>query len=344
MYLCPEIGTLFKPHESMKKTITLAALLLAALPITAQIDFTLKGVTHPNAKEIIVGDMTNLQTQPTIVKVQNGEFTLLGTQPEQTVMVALDRDNRMQSFFIVDCQEISLDMNSDMAKGSVMNERLSSFVQLLNKYEDDDDKVAEIVKKTINDNQDNVLGAFAFNLGVYNLSYDDLKAICESDAPFLSHPLCKQGLQQMEALKLRAPGTMFKDVEEADTLGVNHKLSEYVGKGNYVLVDFWASWCGPCMGEMPNVKANYEKYKGKGFTVVGLSFDRSAEAWKRAIREKELNWVHLSDLKFWQTIAAQTYGIRSIPSSILCDPTGKIIDVDLRGNKLGEKLKEIYGF
>ena len=327
----------------MKKMLTLAALILAAMPIWAQLEFTVKGTAHATATELLVADMSDPNAQPATVKVENGLFTLNDSQPTNTVMIVYDRKNRMQSFFIVDCKEITLDMNTDEVKGSELNEQLSAFIKKLGKAETDEEAAA-LVKQTIADNKGNVLAPFAFNIGVYNLEFDDLKAICETGDEFLKHPLCLRGVQQFEAMKQRAPGTMFKEVTENDTTGVAHKLSDYVGKGNYVLVDFWASWCGPCMMEMPNVKANYEKYKEKGFNVVGLSFDRSADAWKRAIREKELNWIHLSDLNYWNTAAAKVYGIRSIPSSILCDPTGKIVAIDLRGEKLGEKLKEIYGF
>jgi thiol-disulfide isomerase/thioredoxin len=152
-----------------------------------------------------------------------------------------------------------------------------------------------------------------------------------------------QAMMAMQAEKQKMIGKQFTDLEEADVNGEMHKLSEYVGKGRWVLVDFWASWCGPCRAEMPNVVANYEKYHDKGFDIVGLSFDKSKDAWVRAISDLQMPWIHLSDLKGWQSVASSVYNIRSIPASLLIDPKGKIVAIDLRGELLGEKLKEIFG-
>ena len=135
-------------------------------------------------------------------------------------------------------------------------------------------------------------------------------------------------------------GKKFIDVTQPDMKGKAHKLSEYCGKGKYVLVDFWASWCGPCMNEMPNVKACWEKYRSKGFTVVGISLDRNAAAWKGAVTKGGYAWTHLSDLKHFENSAAQTYNVQYIPWNFLVDPKGKIIAVELTGANLESTLKK----
>ncbi|TDG37178.1 AhpC/TSA family protein [Pedobacter changchengzhani] len=138
-------------------------------------------------------------------------------------------------------------------------------------------------------------------------------------------------------------GTMAMNFTQNDVNDKPVSLSDY--KGKYVLLDFWASWCGPCRQENPNVVAAYNKYKDKGFTVLGVSLDRPGkkDAWLKAIADDKLAWTHVSDLKFWNNEVAKMYGIRSIPANFLIDPSGKIIAKGLREEALQNKLEELLG-
>ncbi len=134
-------------------------------------------------------------------------------------------------------------------------------------------------------------------------------------------------------------GTMAPEIALADPNGKIISLSNL--KGKYVLVDFWASWCGPCRGENPNVVAAYEKYKKKNFTVLGVSLDDNKANWIEAIQHDKLNWQHISDLKKWESIVVGTYQFEGIPFNVLIDPTGKIIAKELRGQALQDTLAAV---
>ena len=145
--------------------------------------------------------------------------------------------------------------------------------------------------------------------------------------------------QQIAEGKVNGKGSMLADFSQPDTSGVPVSLSSLRGK--YVLVDFWASWCGPCRQENPNVLAAYNKYKSKNFTVLGVSLDKAKPAWIEAINMDGLTWTHISDLQGWQNSVAQQFQIFNIPQNFLIGPDGKVVAKNLRGPALERKLARL---
>jgi peroxiredoxin len=151
----------------------------------------------------------------------------------------------------------------------------------------------------------------------------------------------QQQEQQQKLSNLLPVGAVAPEIRQQTPDGGMFALSEMRGK--VVLIDFWASWCRPCRMENPNIVKAYNKYRGKGFDILGVSLDRDGNAWKNAIQQDGLTWKHVSDLQWWNNAAAQEYGISSIPFSVLVDKEGKVIDKNLRGPALEAKLEEVLG-
>ena len=217
------------------------------------------------------------------------------------------------------------------------------------------------IRTFVKEHQNCLVGVFLLSLKEVFMYHSQLEDMMSEASPvFSQHVLVKDKLEEMRQLSRRFEaerekkmtpeereeqkkrqvmdakikiGERFPDAKVKDNAGEIKQLSDYVGKGKYVLIDFWASWCGPCRNEMPNVKAAYEKYASKGFEVISISIDKKQKPWKTAIEELGMNWTQVLNVD-----AADIYGIYAIPKTFLIDPEGIVVAKDLRSKKLEKTL------
>lgn len=353
----------------MKRIITLATLALIAFTgLHAQgSPYQVTGKA-PEGTKFVYYVLSDNRRQMDSVAVKDGKYEIKGetTLNNFIIVITAEHSNRA---FLCDRTPVTYNFTNAAVTGSAQNVRFANqqkdmakdeakIMALYRQYqaETDAEKKKEMEKQLdelankntasvvryISGHKNDLAPAYFIGSSYYEMSYKQLEDVLDSTAAYYSHPLVKPAIMYKEGLAKRAPGKQFTDLTMPDMDGTPVKLSQWVGQGNYVLVDFWASWCGPCRAEMPNVVKAYEQYHAKGFEVVGVSFDSKADAWKKAVADMGMKWPQMSDLKGWKSAAHDVYGISAIPDNILVDGNGTIVATGLRGEKLMDKLAEIY--
>ncbi len=355
----------------MKRIIT--ALLISTVACVQAQEFTISGTT----KIATVGEKIYLELagQPAkvvdsvLVDAKNG-FSFKRQEADQGSIYQLNIAKRQRVMFLAEGGE-TLVLQPDMTvRGSKANDDYQNLMKLYqgmvaenqkrqNEYAEaekkkDQKKLAEImagyetsgaafstkIKALIPSLGTSMAALFATNFIDPQADFKTLDTLARKFEK--ERPNMKQGqvfvgnVRRMRGVQI---GDTAPEIAIPDTVGKEFKLSSL--KGKYVLIDFWASWCGPCRQENPNVVQVYNKYKDRGFTILSVSLDDNKASWLKAIAKDGLTWSHVSELKKWNSVVAQTYGVNGIPAAFLLDKDGKVIAKNLRGDALEAKLAEV---
>jgi len=339
--------------------------------------FVLNGTVANQTSQVymyqVIDDALEL-TDSAKVDVQKFSFTEKTLTP-QMVYLALDNSRKIPVF--VENNEITIDFKgasadsmtvtgsdaqtewehfqSDIAVYDEQLETLYDAYYAANESEDEaererisveydivDSTKGAAVKDYINENPKSYVTPYLITkFLLYSSELEDIITLKNNLDESVSNSVYVETINgRIDDLEKTKVGATIPDFTQNDKDGNPISITDL--RGQYVLVDFWASWCGPCRGENPNVVKAYQKYKNNGFTVIGVSLDDDKENWLKAIKDDKLDWHHVSDLQGWKNQVAQDFGVKSIPFSILIDPDGVILGKNLRSEELQTTLEELF--
>ena len=309
--------------------------------------FTLKGkateegiyrlVIEKGPDVILVNDSKKIKVEMDVNNYRN--YTVSGSPASESLHKLFDdyrlKDSAMMNTFIY----------LDSLQKTPGNDSIKKLAEL--RRDAELKSLNEMVKNFINKSNSPAVRFYTIGIASRSMSPAELTQLADAaTAKFPEHT----GLAKLKSMitvnntPKEAPGYALlnqqaPELTMQDPGGKTISISQF--KGKYVLVDFWASWCGPCRQENPNVVAAYNKFKDKNFEILGVSLDQNKKLWLEAIKKDNLTWPQMSDLKFWNSAAVEVYGFEGIPFNVLIDPAGKIIAQGLRGEDLENKLAEL---
>ncbi len=342
-----KIGTVGAPakvfliHREQGKNITDSAALLAG-------NFEFKGnINAPTQALLLVdhtgGGLNSLGRGADVLNLylENGTIAVNGKDSVKTAKITgskLNDDNAKLAAAIKPVLDKAQVLNTQYQQSSEADRP-----KLAEKFSELQNEQKVILKAYIQQHPASFVSLDALrSFGGPSPNYSEVMPLYSTLAPAIQNSdNGKDYKASIEKLRATAVGAVAPDFTQNDPAGKPVSLSSF--KGKYVLLDFWASWCGPCRQENPNVVKAYNQYKNKNFTILSVSLDRpnGKDAWLQAIKDDGLAWNHVSDLQFWNNQAAKLYGVQSIPGNFLIDPTGKIVAKDLRGDELEQKLAQL---
>lgn len=348
----------------MKKIILLAAA-AAALCSCSSNKYAVEGNIEGLTGTVYLFDEDNNLVDS--AAVENGAFRMTGKTDAPTVRILRDARDETASFgamLILEPGTITVANDTEnpyrkrvtgtpandasMAYGEASNALVKEF---RDPATDDDRRDAieeefnQLTRTTVEANRANYFGALLLAQQLsYELSGQELLDEIGKFSPEMQQTSVLTKLKQSAEQKLKTEeGQPYIDIEQPDADGENVSLKSVIENpaNKYTLVDFWASWCGPCMGEVPHLKKTYEEFHPKGFEIYGVSLDKDREKWLGAVEQNGMNWIHVSSLDAFDNQAAKNYAVQAIPSNFLIDSEGTIVAKNLRGEELYEKVSEL---